>query len=315
MKPDALALRYFLAVAEERNFTHAAALLGIAQPALSAHIRRLEESLGVKVLERTTRHVDLTPAGRVLAERGPALLHALDALWEQVRRVGSGETGRLVLLFSPSVGSETVPVLVRGLIEQLSEVRVETKLTATPAIGPAVVRGDADAGLTRWAQSAPGTHDVLVRRETGGALVSTSHPLARKLRVTLSEVASYPVILHSRASNPAHHDAVVQLFADAGLAPEFVQPPMSYDVSQSIVRTTQAVGLVGQSAVKVALPGTKWIPLRESAAAVLTYLVLPAGKLTEAQSRLRTAATMIARAHDWIPAASETDIEAHTDLG
>src|SRR4051794_28925975 len=119
MTPDARALRYFLAVAEERNFTHAAALLGIAQPALSAHIRRLEAGLGIRLLERTTRHVDLTAAGRILAERGPAVLETFDALWDQVRRVAAGETGSAMLAYSASVGSQTLPVLVRHLAGRL----------------------------------------------------------------------------------------------------------------------------------------------------------------------------------------------------
>lgn len=302
MTPDAQALRYFLAVAEERNFTHAAALLGIAQPALSAHIRRLETALGIRLLERTTRHVDLTPAGRVLAEHGPAVLESFDALWEQTRRAAAGETGTATLLHSTSVGSETVPVLLKALSERLPDIRVTAELTVTSAIGPAIARGEAHVGLTRCAQGAAGTRDVLVRRETGGALVATGHPLARRRTLSLRDVAAYPVILHSRDANPAHHDAVVAMFAEAGLAPGFVRPPMAYDISQSMIRGTDAVGLVGESAVVVAPPGTKWLPIREAAAVIPTYLVLPAGSLTPIQERLEQAALAIAAGQGWLDA-------------
>jgi len=77
MEPEARLLRYFLAVAEELNFTRAAETLGIAQPALSAQIRRLEAQLGVRLLERTTRYVRLTDAGAIVQERGPAALAGL----------------------------------------------------------------------------------------------------------------------------------------------------------------------------------------------------------------------------------------------
>src|SRR3954453_17331507 len=95
MEPEARLLRYFLAVAGELNFTRAAEALGIAQPALSAQIRQLEAQLGVRLLERTTRSGQLTAAGRVVQEAGPAALAALGEVWDAARRAGRGEIGRL----------------------------------------------------------------------------------------------------------------------------------------------------------------------------------------------------------------------------
>ena len=86
-------LRYFLAVAEERNFTRAAERLHIAQPALSRQVRELERELGVELLERTTHKVEPTEAGRMLLERGPALLAAADSLWRGVREYADGRIG------------------------------------------------------------------------------------------------------------------------------------------------------------------------------------------------------------------------------
>src|SRR3954464_11316023 len=90
-------LRSFIAVAEELNFTRAAARLHLAQPALSAHVRQLEERIGMQLLERTTRRVSLTPAGGALLEAAPGALAAVDAAVASARAAGAGETGELVV--------------------------------------------------------------------------------------------------------------------------------------------------------------------------------------------------------------------------
>ncbi|WP_329296835.1 LysR family transcriptional regulator [Streptomyces pseudovenezuelae] len=90
MAPDTVSLRYFLVLAQELNFTRAAARIGIAQSALSARIRRLETELGNALLVRNTRSVVLTTAGAALAESAPPALAALDRAWDTARRGGGG---------------------------------------------------------------------------------------------------------------------------------------------------------------------------------------------------------------------------------
>src|SRR5690348_12137766 len=119
MGPDTLSLRYFLVVAQERHFTRAAERIGIAQPALSARIRRLEADLGTQLLVRTTRTVELTPAGMALAESAPAALAAVDRAFDAARRVGIGAAGPLRIGYSLSAGAETAPTLIDALMRAL----------------------------------------------------------------------------------------------------------------------------------------------------------------------------------------------------
>jgi DNA-binding transcriptional LysR family regulator len=110
-------LRYFLAVAEELNFTRAAERLHLAQQALSAAIRKLETDLGVQLFTRSTRHVALTAAGEALvAAARHVLVSAADAV-DAATRAGSGRTGRLIIGFSTAAGS--VPT-VRGLVRRFT---------------------------------------------------------------------------------------------------------------------------------------------------------------------------------------------------
>ena len=111
-------LRYFLAVAEELSFTRAAERLHLAQQALSASVRRLEDRLGVALFTRTTRHVALTPAGEALVDGARAVIAAAADALDRVDQVAQGRRGRLSVGFSTAAGS--VPV-VREIMRRFSE--------------------------------------------------------------------------------------------------------------------------------------------------------------------------------------------------
>ena len=112
-------LRYFRAVAEELHFGRAAERLHIAQPPLSQQIRQLERELQVTLLTRTTRSVELTPAGRAYLLRAVAILDDVDDAGEQARRISDGLEGRLVIGCVGSATYSLLPRLVRTLRETL----------------------------------------------------------------------------------------------------------------------------------------------------------------------------------------------------
>ena len=91
--PELRHLRYFLAAADELNFTRAAERVGVSQQVLSAQIRQLEEELGVRLFDRSTHRVVLTDAGVALAGRGGEVLAAVEALWEEARLRARGAQG------------------------------------------------------------------------------------------------------------------------------------------------------------------------------------------------------------------------------
>ena len=133
-------VRYFAAVAEERNFTRAAARLNIAQSPLSQQIRQLERDLGVQLFVRTTRSVALTYAGQVFYERITGLLAASEDAIDAARKADRGDLGSLAVGFTGSATYELLPTLVRAYADRHPEVTLEVHSDMmTPHMGVALV--------------------------------------------------------------------------------------------------------------------------------------------------------------------------------
>jgi DNA-binding transcriptional LysR family regulator len=300
VEPEVRLLRYFLAVAEELNFTRAAERLHIAQPALSAQIRRLESQLGVQLFERSTRSVELTDAGRAVQERGPGALVALADVWEAARRAGRGEIGRLRIAYSPSAGYETAPALVRAMRERYPGIELTTEVLPTPELVQAVRDGRVEIGLARTPAAGDGVRLRTVRLEPLGVLVPAGHALAGRPAVGLAEVAEHPILMHPRAANPVQFDMIGGLFARAGLTPRFVERLVAFDPTLRVIREGEAVSLVGVSLADGVAADLRWVPLAGCAARLAVELVLPDRGPTPAADRFERVAAATAAAAGWL---------------
>lgn len=299
MDPETRLLRYFLAVAEELNFTRAATKLHIAQPSLSAQIRQLEAQLGVVLLRRSTRAVALTEAGQALVDRGPAALAGMEQAWESARQAGRGDAGTLRLAYTLSAGHDTAPQLIQALHEANPHITVTTEVLPTPKVLAAVRDRRADVGIARAPGPLAGTQLQPLRHDPMGVLVATDHPLASQDTVDLAEVATYPVVLHPRAANPSHHDFIVDLFASRGLHPSLVERDIAFDLSHHLVINGTASTLVGRSAA-VGIPGNLcWVPLADPVA-VTVALVLPVSDPPATVQRFHHLARTYAAAQGWL---------------
>lgn len=299
MDPDLRMLRYFLAVAEELNFTKAAERLYIAQPSLSAQIRQLENQLGVPLLHRSTRTVSLTEAGQALLAHGPRALAGVQRAWQIARDAGHGLVGHLRLAYTLSAGHDTVPQLIQSLDETHPGITVTTEVLPTPQVLLAVRDGRADAGVARAPAPKSGVRITPVRNDAVGVLAATDHVLANRDAADLRDVADHPVVLHPRAANPAHHDFICELFASRGLRPSFVERDIAFDLSQRLVADGTAVALVGRSTALRLSPDLRWIPLAEPVA-VTVALVLPAAGHSATADRFEAVALTYAAAHGWL---------------
>jgi DNA-binding transcriptional LysR family regulator len=300
MEPEVRLLRYFLAVAEELNFTRAAEKLHIAQPSLSAQIRRLEAQLGGPLLRRSTRAVTLTEAGRQLLARGPGALAAMEQAWQAAHDATRGVVGALRLAYPLSAGYDTVPALLQAMQEEYPGISVTTDVLPTAQALAAVRDGRADVGIVRAASQTPGVCLEPLRQDPVGVLVSAGHALAAHAALELADVARYPVLVHPRDANPSHRDLIAGLFASRGLQPTYRERDIAFDLSRRFVADGGAISLVGRSATVGLATDLCWIPLAEPVA-VTVALAIPAGGTAATTSRFRQFARAYAAAHGWLP--------------
>lgn len=186
-------MRYFLAVADDLNFTRAAERLHLAQQALSSSIRRLEEQLGVALFVRSTRKVELTAAGEVLVDGARAVVAAAVDAVERVHQVAEGRTGRLTIGFSTAAGG--VPI-VRQIIRTFSErvpgvdIRTEEHDFGDPSAG--LADGSVDAAFIFGPLPVEGLSSMTLVQEDRVLAIRPEHPLAARTVVNADDLRDLP---------------------------------------------------------------------------------------------------------------------------
>src|SRR6476660_9383007 len=192
---DLRQLRYFVAVAEERHFGRAAERLHIAQPPLSQQIRRFEAELGEPLLYRTTRSVDLSPAGQVMLERGREILAAVDSAVDDARRAARGEYGHLAIGFTGSSTYEMLPSLAAALRRELPGIVLDLRgELLTPAQVAQLLDRTLDLGLLRPPVHERDLDTEVLRSEPLIAVLPESHPLADSEAVPLEQLSGQPLV-------------------------------------------------------------------------------------------------------------------------
>src|SRR5215217_6290036 len=212
-------LRYFIAVAEELNFTRAARQMHMAQPPLSAAIRQLERDLGVDLFVRTTRQVKLTEAGRAFLEGARRTLADADRAVEDAQRAAAGALGRLRIAYSWSTRFETLPTLGKAFRARHPDVALLVQEMWNARMPPAFGNGSIDVALSLCPEIAAELDLAPIRSERLVALLPEAHPLAGEDEIPLSTLADEDFIVFPREVAPRLHDAFIAIFRRAGFEP------------------------------------------------------------------------------------------------
>jgi DNA-binding transcriptional LysR family regulator len=206
-------LRAYVAVAEELHFTRAAERLHVVQQTLSEQIRQLEAEVGVELVHRTTRKVELTPAGEVFLDHTRNILQSLDNAIVEATRTASGEEAHLRISYTPTLRAETLPLLVEAIHARAPGIRLTT-CEAWPHEGVhGVSSGLFDATLARIPELAAGLACHLIRNEPLGVVLGRSHPAAREEMISVDALAEDVIAIWPRQISPGYYQMVEELFA------------------------------------------------------------------------------------------------------
>jgi LysR family transcriptional regulator, benzoate and cis,cis-muconate-responsive activator of ben and cat genes len=254
-------MRYFLAVAEERNFGRAAERLHMAQPPLSRHIKALEERLGATLFERTPKGVELTAAGQTLLDEVPNLLALAQRAKERTQRAGQGLAGQLdVGLFGSGV-LDVIPRMLARFHAARPEVKIRLhNLTKAEQLQALRERRIA-VGFNRLV---PPEDDLVIEtvlREPLMVAMPERHPLSVRPSISLADLDGVPLIVYPNLPMRG----LAQEVADA-----FRRDSLNLHVEQEVEDVLTAIALVAsgfglaittQSATSLRLPGVAFRPL------------------------------------------------------
>ena len=237
-------LRYFLAVAECRNFSRAAERVGIAQPALSQQIRRLEEFLGTALFVRTNRRVSLTPSGEAFEHEARTALNAVHRAIDVAQSVERGERDQLTIGYCSQLGASLVPrVACRlqarrpGLTLRLLEMSARDQIVA-------LAEQQLDAGLILGeVTSVPQVSLRPILHERVVVAVGATHPLARTGLEDFGGLREHRFIAVEDASSPAHLPFVAAIAGDR-FAPRYVDRVSGAQIQMALVAAGVGVSLV-----------------------------------------------------------------------
>jgi DNA-binding transcriptional LysR family regulator len=212
-------LRYFVAVAEELNFSHAAQRLHMAQPPLSVAIRQLEQEIGTSLFSRTSREVKLTEAGEALLEGARRTLAEADAAVAAAQRVAAGELGILRLGYNWSAGFETLPTLGQAFKKERPDVELVAEEMRPNRMTASLRSGAIDAALALYPEIVGELSYRSVRLEPIVVVVSSTHRLAREDEIRLNALRNES-LLFPRELAPRLHDFYADLCRSAGFEPK-----------------------------------------------------------------------------------------------
>jgi DNA-binding transcriptional LysR family regulator len=266
-------LRYFIAVAEQLNFSRAAARLHMAQPPLSAAIRQLERELGVELLTRTTREVRLTDAGRAFLEGARRTLAEADRAAEDAKRAGAGELGRLRLAYSWSTRFETLPALGRAFRASHPGVELLAQEMWNARMAPALANGSIDLALSLCPEIASELALAPIRKERLVALMPEAHPLAAEEAIPLSSLAEEEFVLFPREIAPRLHDAFVAVYRRAGFEPRLRNESFHTGWDLGVLAEIPAVAIAPQTVAGGLPEGIAAVSLSEPTDSLETCLV------------------------------------------
>lgn len=254
-------LRYFVAVAEERHFSRAARRLRLSQPPLSAQIKSLEAELGVELLNRSTRRVALTDAGRTFLEKAEGILESVEEAKEAAKGADAGLQGRLEIGFISSATLNLLPPAIRLFRERFGKVEMELKELTSGQQIDALYAGKIRVGLVRLPLRAPGLRFEPLLQEPFLVALPSGHSLEALDRVPLEAIRELPLVFFNRQLMPSLHAQIVELYQRFGAFPKVAQYAVHLQTIVGLVASGVGLAILPASAERLGREGVVHRPL------------------------------------------------------
>jgi DNA-binding transcriptional LysR family regulator len=298
-------LRYFVALAEELHFGRAAEREHIVQSGLSQQIQRLERELGVKLLERSTHHVQLTRAGVAFLAEARLLLAQADRAIATAQRAGSPAAELWVGTVDASYDS--IPLILREVQQQYPSLAIHQVEAGVPEQLKLLTEGRLDVGFGRASLAPVEIASELVRLDPMGVLVAEGHRLAARASVPVAALTEEPVLLGEDDRAPEFNQFVVELCRSVGFTPNLARGTVqSMQAAADLVVQGWCVASTPSSCTR-AFPGVVWRPLVDPVAHYPWSLLWRAGDRSEYVQAVRVDTRELARTRRWLePAGNQS---------
>jgi len=255
-------LRYFVAVAEQLHFRHAAEIMHIAQPALSQQIRQLEEEIGVTLFERSRHKVRLTPAGKAFYENAQRILQNADRAVTKARKVESGDAGTIRIGFVSTAAIRVLPVAMKKFQKQVPLAEVELNELAAGEQIDRLYREQLDVGFVHAKLSRDVMKTRVVARDRLIVAVPSSCKLARCRRVDIKDLSAWTAIMPAGHSSSGFYEQVRMAYQRAGVRPERVHNTRLLQTGLLLVAAGLGVSLVPESFQSIHVKGVVYRKLK-----------------------------------------------------
>ncbi|MEW6627539.1 MAG: LysR family transcriptional regulator [Pseudomonadota bacterium] len=288
---DLRQLRYFVTVAEERNFNRAADLLAIAQPPLSRAIQQLEADLGCKLLDRQQRPLKLTAMGSLFYEQAVQLLSRAEDVRVMMKAVNGLERRRFTIGYVASTIYARLPALIRAFRAESPDVELVLVESTTIEQIAALKDGRIDVGFGRIRLEDPAVRRTVLRHEPLVAALPSGHALAQDPGpISLAEIGQLPQIIYPRAPRPSYADQVISLFHDLSIEPKIVHEARELQIAIGLVAAEEGVAIVPESVRRARSDDVRYRDLIEKA----TSPIIMSHRARDASNELATMARVIA---------------------
>lgn len=256
-------IRSFIAVAEDLHFGRAAARLHISQPPLTVGIRQLEQELGVQLLIRTTRSVQLTDAGRAFLPAARKVMEELDLAVLGAKAAGNGPVGRVRIGFTPGYSREALPRIAMAVRAAYPGVVLELhgQLNAQEAMS-GVADGTLDIGFVNSRLILPGIQTRVIAYEGLICALPNNHPLAFGSSIAVEDLKDQPFVAAPANRGSSARDELIEACGAAGFHPRIVQEAGDLYTIMALVAAGVGITLTLSSGSAISQPGVTCLPLR-----------------------------------------------------